>query len=1235
MRVDQTGSLESAMQALEVAARHAPALGTVVGDRFVLLRRLGEGAFGFVYEAADRLDGGRVALKVMRGFGREWPDRFKREFRSLRDLEHPHLISLYELFFADERWFFTMELIEGDHLIPYVRGGAPVAEPGAFDEARARSAFAQLASALAALHTAGKVHRDVKPSNVMVTREDRVVLLDLGLVTDVMAHDLAGGRHIVGTPGYMAPEQATLDDVGPPADMYAVGVMLYEMLTGRLPFSSDPQRILLDKLSPASPAEPRGVPRDLAALAALLLHRDPKARPTARDLLRRLAPPEAHPAEAIASAPPSERRLIGRGEQLARIEGAFDAAASGCCALVSVIGPSGIGKTAFVRAFVERLRDEGRALVLASTCYERESVPFKAFDDLMESLARHLIALPEAQRTRFVPDDVGALERMFPVFRFVQPSDEVYDDPSEPRGLRRRAFEAFRDVLMRLSAERPLVVWLDDVQWADVESAELLVSLFRPSPPSSLLVILSHRAAEGQVAFLEAVGALPPGDVSRIEIALSPLARDESRTLARTVLGDAAATDAEVVAVETDGNPFFIREFASFLRDRPQPADVAGAPKLDVSLEEMILGRVRKLPSGAQRLLEVVSIAGTPIGRRTAFLAAQLESDGYRSLAVLRSGQLVRTRGAGTGDVLVGYHDRITAAVVGALAADERRARHRDIAAALEREGNADPEALAEHYRGADDLAAASVHAVLAARQAASSLAFDRAARLYKLALDVGRYEGAKRTAIERALGDALANAGHGKAAADVYLDAAARADPRDATELRRRAGEQLLRSGHVDDGFRTIETVLRAVGVRPVASARAALVSLVARRAFLAARGYGFSAREEARVPAADVERLDAVWSATVTAGVIDTMRGAELQARHVTLALRVGEPYRVARALGFEVAHLASLGSPGRRTFEKLSVRARALAAEVGHPHAMALCDLAEGMGASVSGELRAGVERCDAAERVFRSRCPGAGWEVATARIFAAIGLALLGEIRELRRRADLHDQERADGSDRYAAWVPLSGYSVLAHLAADRVDDLRDAVRDALSHWSKRVFTLQHHWASVGLAIADLYTGDEQRALARLSDEERAHRSAQFFQVESVRINFRVLQVRCLLASRGAGRVRDLRQAARLIGGIEREKASWARPIADMTAGALAWRLGREKDAVRRLTSAAHGFDAHEMKLFAAAARWRLGEIEGGDAGAAAVERSRAMLAAETIADPKRFARALVPSYRDEG
>jgi serine/threonine protein kinase len=190
--------------------------------RFEPIALLGEGAVGEVYAAHDRDRGTRVAVKRLRRLGPDDVQRFKHEFRSLADLHHPNLVSLGELFLEDGEWFFTMELIEGVSFLDWVRPA------GRLDEARLRAALGQLAAGLSALHAAGKVHRDVKPSNVLVNAEGRVVLLDLGLVADVRS----SGSSFVGTPHYRAPEQAARQPAGRAADWYAVGVMLYEALTG-------------------------------------------------------------------------------------------------------------------------------------------------------------------------------------------------------------------------------------------------------------------------------------------------------------------------------------------------------------------------------------------------------------------------------------------------------------------------------------------------------------------------------------------------------------------------------------------------------------------------------------------------------------------------------------------------------------------------------------------------------------------------------------------------------------------------------------------------------------------------------------------------------------------------------------------------------------------------------------------------------------------------------------------
>src|SRR4051794_13431864 len=198
----------------------------LLSGRFEIQRALGSGGTGVVYAARDHHRGCMVAVKTVRAATLEALHRLRDEFLMLHDLAHPNLVSLGELFDDDGHWFFSMELIDGVDFLRHVR------PDGALDLARLRSALPQLAAGLAFLHAAGKVHRDVKPSNVLCTA-NRVVLLDFGLASD------GDDPSYAGTLPYMAPEQHAGKPAGPAADWYAVGVMLWAALAGRLPFLGD------------------------------------------------------------------------------------------------------------------------------------------------------------------------------------------------------------------------------------------------------------------------------------------------------------------------------------------------------------------------------------------------------------------------------------------------------------------------------------------------------------------------------------------------------------------------------------------------------------------------------------------------------------------------------------------------------------------------------------------------------------------------------------------------------------------------------------------------------------------------------------------------------------------------------------------------------------------------------------------------------------------------------------
>ncbi len=359
-------------------------------EGFDILGVLGSGGMGTVYRAFDRKSGRPVALKTLNRFGASTLLRFKHEFRTLLDVAHPNLVTLYELIGEGQNWFLTMELLDGVDFLRHVRSEEPsITPPGRSltpaQRGRLRAAMRQLADGIVALHAAGKLHRDIKPSNVIVTREGRVVLLDFGLADDQDPNsDLKSTEeHFVGTAAYMSPEQAANPPATAASDWYSMGVMLFEALTGRLPFLGNALSVLLDKQRFEPPA-PRDlvaeVSEDLNALCVDLLRRHPDERPGGQEILRRLgsdgsAEDAPLPATgALPKGPPASRQpiaLFGRERHREVLEAAFEAMRLGRTVAVYLHGPSGAGKTGAPAklprpaARVGRRRDPRRSLLRA------------------------------------------------------------------------------------------------------------------------------------------------------------------------------------------------------------------------------------------------------------------------------------------------------------------------------------------------------------------------------------------------------------------------------------------------------------------------------------------------------------------------------------------------------------------------------------------------------------------------------------------------------------------------------------------------------------------------------------------------------------------------------------------------------------------------------------------------------------------------------------------------------
>jgi hypothetical protein len=1258
---------------------------------------LGSGGMGTVYRAYDRERRRLVALKVMNRASATAILRFKHEFRTLLGVAHPNLVTLYELICDGQNWFLTMELLDGVTFLQYVRDEpSPTSRPGdpipvSLD--RLRAATRQLGEGIAWLHAAGKLHRDIKPTNVIVTREGRVVLLDFGLAAEQGrdGRHRSTEQHLLGTAAYMAPEQAVALPVSPATDWYSVGVMLFEALTGQLPFLGGSIEVLMDKqrFEPPAPCElARGVPEDLNALCVDLLRRQPGDRPSARDVLHRLGSssasqepssnPDIRPPRLSSSGDVQGPLLVGRHRHRQALDEALAAMTGGRTVVLFLHGPSGAGKTALLQSFLDERIERGDALVLAGRCYERESVPYKALDSLIDALGRHLRHMPEAEVAGLLPRDMPSLARVFPGLRQVEARvhapRRVFERP-DPQELRRRAFSALRELLGRLGDRRPLVLAIDDLQWGDVDSAALIAELLRPPDAPLLLFLGAYRTEDRATSpFLHALFQLqaghsgeqngseaePKGAPAARELSVDPLDPEETRALADALLGEAGHSSSreellEAIVRESAGNPFFVAELIRHVRWNEVIAETvyssmdssslregsaASSLSANIALDDVLWARIQRLPGEARRVLEIIAVSGQPLELESIRRCADLEHDERVSVALLRSSRLIRSTGRVNTDEIETYHDRIRETVVARLAPQVTHEHHRRLALALEASGSADPEVLGSHFLGSGQLAPAADYFAKAADQAAEALAFDRAADLYCRARDLQPSASPPETFhhLNARLGDALANAGRGGEAAAAYLAAVPGATVAQAIELQRRAAMQRLISGHIDEGLATLRTVLQSIGMSLPGTPRRALFSLLSQRARIRLRGLSFRERDHSEIVPADLTRIDVCWSAGAGLSVVDTIRGADFQARGLLLSLAAGEPSRIARALAMEAAHAASAGGSNRKTTKQLLERAGELASRVEDPYALGMVALARGVTAYLEGQWSFAQAECDRAESIFRDNCTGVAWELDTAHAFALWGLSHQGAVAELSRRWPiLLNLARARG-DLYAV-MNLSSYIMsIVRLAADDPGTADRELRQTMSQWSREGYHVQHNdalWAAVQI---ELYRGNGPVAWELIDRLWPALRRSLLLRVQFIRTSMNFLRARAALAAavtlrrsqpaEGGSLLAIARRTARR---LDRERMPCPTAYAQLIRGALAALSGDRSQAITLLAEAVECFEAVDMRLCAAAARRRLGEFLGGTRGQEEIGRADQWMYEQKIKNPANMASMIITPW----